>query len=469
MEQHSPASAHLHRALGIWDLVLMNVSAIVSIRWFSTAAQSGSSSLVLWVLALLIFFIPLGLTVLELNARMPAEGGLYLWTKVAFGSLHGFIAGWSYWVSNLVYYPSLLLFIAGTLPFLGGEKWLYLSNNVGYNATFSLFILWLVIGLNIIGIKHARWIQNIGGICTGATVAVLIGASLITWYQFGSATDFNRKNLMPDLTRLPELSFFATMTFAFVGLELAPIMGAEIKNIRRSVPRAMAIAGTLILGFYILGTGSLLVALPSSELDVINGIPQALASIGNKLGIPGLGALVAGLIVVATTGQLAAWITGAARLPYVVGVDRYLPKALGRIHPRWGSPYIALIMQGILSSLLLLAAVSGSTTKEAYWILLDMTILLTFLPFLYLFAALPVLRMQSLQADKKHNRIPGGLPTIWVVAGLGFSATLLSIVFALTSSAQSKNPEFFFLKVLGGAIIIILVGLAFYFQKSSTH
>src|SRR6516164_9099262 len=108
----------LRRSLGTLDLVLMSVAAIISFRWLSIAAQIGPSSLTLWVLGMLTFFVPSALTVLELSSRVPGEGGIYIWSKAAFGELHSFVVGWSYWVSNLVFFPSLLLFIAGVLLYV---------------------------------------------------------------------------------------------------------------------------------------------------------------------------------------------------------------------------------------------------------------------------------------------------------------------------------------------------------------
>src|SRR5579859_7354680 len=130
----------LRRVLGTWDLVLFNIAAIVALRWLSMAAQIGPSSLALWLLGLLAFFVPLALAVLELSARIPGEGGLYLWTKAAFGDIHGFIAGWTYWVSNLAYFPAALLFSAGIFLHVGGSDWLRHSNDGRYNLIYCLAV-----------------------------------------------------------------------------------------------------------------------------------------------------------------------------------------------------------------------------------------------------------------------------------------------------------------------------------------
>ena len=175
------SGAGLHRTLGVTDLVFLYIAAILGIRWLSTAAQMGPSSLVLWLLAVVIFFIPSGLTVMELSSRDSGEGGIYLWAKTAFGEQHGFIVGWTYWVNNLFYFPGLLLFIAGAFLFLGGSEWLGLGESAYYNAAFSLTLLWLVIGLNIIGLSRGKWIQNIGAMATAAVFVVLAVGGIWAW------------------------------------------------------------------------------------------------------------------------------------------------------------------------------------------------------------------------------------------------------------------------------------------------
>jgi amino acid transporter len=425
----------------------------------------GPSSLVLWLLAVLIFFIPSGLTVMELSSRDARSGGIYCWAKAAFGEQHGFIAGWAYWVNNLFYFPGLLLFIAGAFLFLGGDEWLGLGNSGYYNAGFSLTLMWLVIGANVIGLERGKWIQKIGALATTAVFVVLSVGGIWAWAMHGSATQFTLPSLLPDFRDFSTLTFFATMTFAFAGLELGPVMGGEIRNPERSLPRSMLISGLIIASIYILGTGLLLVAVPEGQINVITGIPQALAAIGERIALPGLAAIGALLVVLSSTGGLGAWLSGIARIPYVIGIDRYLPAALGHTHPKWGTPHVALITQGVIVSVLMMGAVTESTIEEAYVILLDMTIILYFIPFLYMFAALPALRRKARGNNAGVRLVPGGTAGVWLCGGLGFAATVLSIVLALMPPAGSAAPQLFVAKVGGGCVLFIAVGLIFYWRN----
>ena len=458
------SEGRFHRALSLRDVVLFNVVAIVGLRWLSTSAQMGPSSLVLWVLALVVFFVPSGLAVMELSTRFPGQGGVYLWAKHGFGDIHGFIAGWSYWISNLVYFPSLLLFVSGVFLFIGGNAWLGLGDSVLYNALFTLAILWLALGLNLIGLERGKWVQNIGAIGTWVTAALLIGFGLYVGLRFGSVTSFEGASFVPDLRQFGILAFFATMTFGFAGLELAPIMGDEIKSPARTIPRAIFLSGIVIVLVYILGTAVLLVALPSESVDVISGVPQALAAVAERAGVNGLARLGAFLIVLGGLGGVGAWFTGAARIPYAVGVDRYLPEALSRVHPKWGTPHVSILVQGVLASALLLMAVAGATVEEAYIVLVDMTIILYFIPFVYMFGALPVLRRRAAGNEENVVRVPGGDGVVWLAGTLGLLATILSLALATVPPEGSENPGLFVLKVVGGSLAIVLAGLVFYFR-----
>ena len=213
------------------------------------------------------------------------------------------------------------------------------------------------------------------------------------------------------------------------------------------------------------GTAALLVALPQGQVDIIAGIPQALEAVGARLGLPAFGAISAVLLLVANIGGLSAFVSATARLPLVVGVDRYLPAPLARLHPRYGTPWIALLVQATITSLILLASLSGSTIHEAYGVLLDMTVIMSLLPLLYIFASLPVLRRRAAGRDEGVTLVPGGRVACWVWAALGFATT----AFAVVTSAVPPDAGArccFCVKVVGGCTLLIGVGMAFYINGS---
>lgn len=456
-------AASLPRVLGLRDVILLYAIAVVSLQWLSTAAQMGPSSLVLWLVALFVFFVPSGLAVMELSSRYDGEGGLYVWIKQAFGDIHGFVAGWSYVVSNLVFFPALLLFIAGTASYVSAGAWPGLKDSFAFNASLSLAALWVVIGANVIGLERAKWVPNGCALVMGFVLAILVGAAGVSASRFGSATAF-AGTLLPDVADPALVKSFSTMMFALVGLELAPLMGSEIRNPGRVIPRAIVAAGAMIAAFYLLGTAALLVALPKAKIEAIAGIPEAIAVISDRIGIPALGPSAALLMTIASAGVLAAWVTAGVRLPYVVGIDRHLPGALGRLHPRWRSPHVALILTGTVTTFLVLLALAGSTVGDAYQLLVDMTVAMTFIPLAYMFAALPMLRAQRIGDRPGLLRIPGGRIGIGIVSSFGLASTLLSIGCALVPPV-SGQVGMFYLKMLGGCAFFLALGLALYFAR----
>jgi glutamate:GABA antiporter len=439
----------LPRVMRLGDVVLFNITAIVGLRWLTTAGRIGPASLVLWGLAMVIFFLPSAVAVRELTDIDPREGGIYRWVTRAFGPRHGFIAGWGYWVNNLVYYPSLLLTSGAIAAYVGGPGLVHLAENKWFIAAFSLGNLWIALGLNLIGLKVGKWVQNLGAHGTWLPAAIFIALAVWSLVARGSATTFTAPAFLPTRLDLPLLSLFATMTFAFAGLELAPTMGDEIEDSAATLRRGVALSGIGIVATYVVGTAAMLVALPAETVSVTNGVPQAAAALTDRLGVPWLApapGIVAALITLGTLGGVGAWIAGTARIPFVAGVDRVLPPVFGKVHPRWRTPYVALLVQGAVATLFIVAGLVGSTVRDAYLALVDMTIVLFFIPYLYMFAA--YLRLH-------RRRTPLSVASGW--AGLG--AVLLSIVFAFIPAADVANPIAFEAKVVGGVVVFMGLGV----------
>ncbi len=451
----------LARVMGLRDLVLLHIVAIVGLRWFLTAAKSGPSSLTLWLVAVLFFFIPQGLAVLELSARMPEEGGIYVWAREAFGPLHGFICGWAYWVNNLIYYPSLILFIAGNAVFMLGTQGTGLADNAVYQITFSLAILWLALGLNIIGLRTGRWVHNVGAAATWILFATLVILGIAGWIIGSGQNPLAGGSLLPDLSQ-GNIGLWSSLCFALAGLELAVVLGGEVKDPGRSLPKSILVAAPLIAGIYIIGTLGVLAAFPAAQVDVVTGVVEAIGVAGERLGLP-LTRIAALLIVVTGLGGVAAWLAGTARVPFVIGLDRYLPQALGSIHPRWRTPYVALLVQGVGASLfILLSAVGVSTLEEVYLVLVDTTIIVYFIPYVYMFLAVIVLRRKGSGHPTPRFLIPGGKVGLGFVALSGLATTVISIALATIPTDVVGSPFWFVAKVVGGSVGLIAVGLVFY-------
>ncbi len=235
----------LPRVLTLRDLILFNIVAILSLRWTATAAAAGPSSLTLWVLAALFFFIPQGVAVSDLSARFPEEGGIYFWTKRTFGDGHAFMCGWCYWVNNILYYPNLLMSTAVIGTFVVGRSETGLMDNWTYILLATLTSLWLAVLLNIVGLKTGRWLQNLGALGVYVPGALLVGFGLHAMLTRASATPLTMESITPNLRNMSQLNLWASIAFAFAGVELCAVMGDEIQDPRRTIRRSIYIAAPI--------------------------------------------------------------------------------------------------------------------------------------------------------------------------------------------------------------------------------
>lgn len=464
-EENAP---QLERALTLRDLVLFNLVAVVGITWVATAAKAGPSALTLWLLAALLFFIPQGLAVIQLSSSYPDEGGIYAWTKKEFGEGHGFLCGWCYWINNVLFYPTLLLSAAVMATYVIGRGESGLADNWSYVLPFTLIALTAAVWINVVGVGTGKWLQNIGGLSVYLPGILLVLLGLHGALTRPPANALSYGQLKPDLTNLPLLNLWATIAFAFAGLELSSTMGHEIQNPRRNLPRSIYIAAPLVAVVYLCGTGSMLWLVPRDEINIVAGPLQALANGMRNLGSGGWWVipLAALLLAVARVGAVGAWLTGSARVAFVVGLDRYFPPAFARIHPRWRTPYWAILIQAPIAVFFLLLSVlgKGTSVEKAFLILLDMSLLIYFIPYLYLFLCFMVHCWRGRELRSGSLLAPGG-PTGALVIGLcGISITLFAMIVALIPPPGTSDIWIHEAKVAGGSLLLVFLGLFIYWR-----
>jgi glutamate:GABA antiporter len=455
------------KALGLRDVVLMNVVAVVGLRWVARGARTGPASVTLWVLAWIAFFVPLAAAVIELSNRYPEQGGVYVWVRRAFGTGHGFVCGWCLWVNNLFYFPSVLLFGAANLAAAGGVEWSALGASRVYSVLFVLVGIWVAAGLNIVGLRAGKWLQNAGGIGVWIPAGLLIGCGALALARFGSATPFTAAAMVPRGNVLETVSLWSAMCFAFSGFEITSFIGQEIERPERTIPIGVLIAGAATTIIYIAGSASVLIAVPFSSLKELSGITDAVQLVTGRVGLTGLGAMTGLVLTLNALAGTASWTAGAARVPFAAGVDAVMPRAFARLHPRYRTPHVALIVQSIAASAIFLASlfitIAGKTTtiQDAYDILVNLTILIYFVPYLYLFAALVRLRRDRPASASGRFHVPGGAAGVLLVAFVGFAATAiaLGLTFVPPPGANMVTYE---VNLVVQAAVMLGVGLALY-------
>ena len=454
----------LRKEMGFWDVLLFNIAAVLGPRWIAAAAHNGTSSISLWILSALVFFVPTAFVITELSTRFPHEGGLYIWSKEAFGDFHGFVAGWTYWIYSIFYFPGLLMASASMGAYIGGSSWGHLAQNRPFLLGGSLLLLLVAVGMNIVGLNIGKWLQNAGGVMTYIPLLLLVGTGVAVWLRFGSATHFTWANILPNWN-WDTVNFWPQILFAFAGLELVSAMSDEIRDARRTIARAIWSSGILIAIIYILGTFAVLIIMQDAKVDPSSGVYQALAVGSEVLKIGLLGMIAAFLVTFGNAGGIGTTVAGIARVPFIVGIDRYLPQAFGKVHPTWRTPYISILVQGGLSLALLLASNINETTSGAYQILVDAATILYFIPFLYMYAAVIKLAGRpDRAADARSVLIPGGKFGVWLAGGTGFAVTLGGIALSFVPPGSSSNKFLFTVKLVSGTVISVGLGLILYYR-----
>ena len=415
---------HLKRVLGQRDLVLLFVVAVFNLNVVPSIAANGGVTIWLWMISLVLFFWPQGIAVIELAHRYPGEGGVYLWAKEVFGDFHGFLSGWCYWTNNMMYVPTVLLYFVGVSVFALGTGHEALADNKMFALGACVVLLSVLVVLNIVGLGVGKWINNIGGIGTFVAAALLMGLGLVVWLRSG--THFAWADFQIPANPRFVLNSFGVICFGLVGLELASVMGDEIKDPAKTLPGAVAWGGVLSGVLYIGTTLTLLVAVSKQDISVLQGIVEAVTRMAGRVGVGWIVAPFAFLLSLSIAGIGSAWLGGSARIPFVAGLDSYMPRWLGSIHSKYRTPYAALLVHAGVSLVLVLMNFWGAGVQESFQRMLSLAVVLQLVPFLYMFGALLKLALnenfRKLQYSKRTLLLAGssGLLTTSVGIGLAF-------------------------------------------------
>jgi amino acid transporter len=288
---------------------------------------------------------------------------------------------------------------------------------------------------------------------------MVIGLAAVVGWRFGPVTSFPAASLVPTFD-VQHMIFWAAIAFALSGAETASFMSGEIKDPRRTIPRALPIAGLVIVGCYILGTVAVLVLMPAGQVSSLQGLVQAGAAGAERLGVGWIVVPLALLITIGNLGAASGFLSACARIPFAVGIDRMLPPVFARVHPRWGTPYVALLLQGGLGAVFCILGQAGTGVKGAYDVLVSMGIIAAFLPFMGVF--LSVIRLQREPAGPEVTRLPGGKVTSIAVASIGLATTLVALVLAAFPAPDEPDKLLAVIKIAGMTAVLLGTGALIY-------
>lgn len=428
------ARPELRRELGLYDITLFAISCIVGTRWICAAAHSGPGSITLWLLGAVLFVVPLAIAVGALIAKYPSAGGLYVWTRADFGPWAGFVAFWLYWLGMAFWFPSAAIFYASA-----GFHILGLPDSRALLLCASLVAVWVALIANMIGMKIGKWEENIGGACAWLLCGLLAVLAAALYFRRGSVTPLH---LAPRWD-WDTVNFWSAIAYAMSGLELAGMMGGEIHDPKRTLPRAGWIASIFITFYYVVCTVAMLVIERPERISELNGFAEVSDVAARVLGADWISPVMALLVLVSAIGQFGGIGTAVSRLPFAAGIDGLLPPAFARVHPKWGTPHISILVFGAVSSFLLLALQLGDTMRAAYQALVSLMVLTGFFPFVFIFGS-------AWKAGKRLSAL----------SGLG--VTVLAMVCSVVPTAETTNVLLFETKIALGTIAAVLSGWFIY-------
>jgi amino acid transporter len=446
-------SSALRRELGIADLVLTQILLIIVPEFFGTAVKAGSSHVLLWLLAIVLFFIPHAYVVAHLNRLMPLEGGLYEWARLAFNDRVGFLTAWNMWIMQTCQVSQIALVTTSYLSYaLPGASWLATNSKVIVVASVVLIALMMLIARFGLGI--GKWVSNVGSIFTIFVLTVLIVLPYIHVWR-GRLSAYHPLPLMLPTMTLFSLSVFSKMTFgALSGFESVATVAGESRDPAQNIARSILISAPIIALLYILGTSGILAFVSPGSIDVIGPIPQALhngfAIFDTTLPIVSVAIL---LLLLNYLASYTFFFSANTRLPMAAGWDQLLPRWFSDLHPRYRTPVNSILFMGTVALVASVGVLIGSGNQESFILLQTWTWTFYGLAYLVKFA------IPLVSAKEKGLR-----PKPWLQFGAatGFLVTLLFVLLSVLPVIPVASKIVYLLKVVVVVAGVNIIGWIIY-------
>ncbi|KTD17026.1 APC family permease [Legionella jordanis] len=449
------------KVLSIFSLVMINVIAVDSLRTLPMSAKLGYSLLTYYLIAAFTFFIPVALVAAELATAYPNRGGLYIWVREAFGRRAGFITIWLQWIYNVVWYPTILAFIAATISYLFAPE---LANNKFYLLATALGLFWVFTILNCFGMRISSIVSIVGA--TIGTILPMVGISVLgaIWlFQGRPIAADSASTWLPDLSSIGNLSLFSAILFGLIGMEMSAVHADEVKNPQRDYPKAILYSALIIFATLVFGSLAIVIVVPNQQLSVVSGLIDAYAVFFQAYHYDWMTGLIALLIILGGLSGVSAWIIGPTKGLMVSAQDGSLPEVFAKVN-RYGAPVAILIAQGIIFTLLSSVFILFDSINAAYWLLSDLSAQMALLVYVFMFAAAIKLRISKPHHTGSYT-VPGGNAVMFLVAGIGILCCLLAMLIGFVPPTQIPIDNLFFFEtfLIGGLFLFVV--LPWWFAK----
>lgn len=441
------------RPLSGFALMMIAIITVDSIRNLSINAQFGLPLVTLFIFGGITFFLPVAILTSKLAMRYPHTGGSYLWIQDAFGTRWGFVSIWLQWVYNMLWYPTIFAFIATTMASVIAP---HLATNPTYIVLASLILFWIITAISCMGIQAVSWVGTICAILgTLVPMLAMIGLAIF-WLSSGhvAATPFTWGGLLPNQGTLGNMGFFVNVLFSLMGLDVLGIHAGDVKNPQKNYPRILLSAALIILVTMTLSSLALCVLLSPKQLGLVNGLMDAAQIFFGyyhiSWGVPLMGIA----IILGSFGVASSWIIGLARVLQVSASQTKMPKYLQKVN-RYDMPYMVLLTQGIIVTILFGAYILFPTVNASYWILSSMSSQLALAYYILLFVA----GFKLLKGDSK--------PWVFGLLILGVITSLIGIGvgFLPPSSVEGFESIFHYEVPILVCLLVFMLPLYFFLKK----
>ncbi len=452
--------------LGVFVLAMMNVAIVCTLRGLPIMAEEGFSLIFYYLVAALFFLIPLSLVSAELATGWPPRGpgGIYVWVHEAFGQRVAFLAIWLQWIQNVIWFPTILSFIAATIAYVYDPA---LAENKIYAIIVILITYWGGTIINLRGMKTSGLFSLVGvllGTILPGILIIIIGG----WWVFSGQPlqiDISFSAFFPDLSNINNIVFLAGALLIFSGMEVSAVHAQDVGDPKREYPRAIFLAAGISILLLTLGSLAVAVIVPQKDLSLVAGIMETFAAILNLFHLEWLMPAVAVIITVGVMAELSAWIIGPSKGLLVTARDGNLPPILQKTNKK-GVPTNILILQGVITTAITLVFLLMPTVSSSYWMLSAFCILIYLIMYLFMFASAIYLRYKRPDVPRAYN-VPGGKLGMWIVAGVGFMASLFTIIISFFPPSQiGVGSESFYEEflIIGTIVACVIPFIVLYFK-----
>lgn len=451
------------KVLSVFSLVMINVIAVDSLRTLPLSAEYGFSLVFFYIVAAIVFFVPVALVAAELATGWPKTGGLYVWVREAFGSRWGFFTIWLQWVYNIVWYPTILAFIAAALAYVFNPA---LATNKTYLLSTVLIVFWGATILNCFGMKVSSLVSTIGALLGTIIPMIFIIILGAVWIYSGrvSQIDFSWHSFFPDLSHISNLVFLSAVLFGLIGMEMSAVHAEEAKNPQRDYPRALLYSTIIIFASLVLASLAIAIVIPQKQLNLVSGLIEAFAMFFKAYHMQWMIPVISILIIIGGISGVSAWIIGPTKGLLVASRDANLMAVFQKVN-KYGAPVPLLILQAVLFTILCSVFLLMPSINSSYWLLSDLTAQIALIVYIMMFASAIYLRYKYPNKTRAY-KIPGGKFTMWLVAGIGSLTCLGAIILGFFPPSQiSVGNIWFFEGFLVGGLIVLSVPAFFIHKK----